>query len=192
MKLKAFFKVTTILLSLSLSLEAGTIFDYASKRHNVNKRILASIAYQESDFNMKVVGVTLDKKRNSEILKKCLSVIDCKSTFSTHRATIYPKNNEQARLLLLSLDRLHLDYDVGLMQINKYNIKKRHLQPIRLLSDIFYNIDIGAKIYKECANHFNNIEDSFECYNKGYDRRKFNYRYSDAIINKYRKLFSIK
>ena len=192
LKQKAFFKATIILLSLSLSLEAGTIFDYASKRHNVNKKILASIAYQESDFNMKVVGVTLKDSYNSKILKRCLSVINCKSSFGAHRATIYPKSNEQAKLLLLSLNRLHLDYDVGLMQINKYNIEKRHLQPIRLLSDVFYNIDIGARIYKECSNRFSNIEDSFECYNKGYDRRKFNYRYSDAIINKYKKLFDVR
>ena len=168
---------------------ANTVFDKASKKHNVDIRILASIAYQESDFNTKVVGVTLKNKYISTLLKKCLIIIDCKYSFKRGRAIIYPNSNKEAKLLFLSLNRLDLDYDVGLMQINKYNIKKRHLEPIRLLSDVFYNIDAGAKIYGECANYFKDIEDSFECYNKGYNRRRFNYKYSNAVIGKYRKLF---
>jgi len=186
-----FFKTSLLFFVFFNSLFADTIFDKASQKYNINKKILASIAMHESKFEPSIVGVNIgSNKKKIEILAKYLKAIGCKHSIYRHRAHIYLKDDTNAKIVFFVLNRLKMDYDVGIMQINKYNIDAMHLDPIELINNVYYNIDIGAKVYDTCRNVYgNNLELVFECYNKGFDRKKYNYKYSNNIITNYKKLF---
>lgn len=184
------FKLLLLVLLLSVNVWSNTVFDNASKKYGISVKLLASIAYEESDFNMNVVGVTIKKPYILKIFKKCINIIGCKISFNAHRAKVYPMSIAQAKLVFLALNRLHLNYDVGLMQINSYNIKKMKLNELKLLQDIRYNINTGARIYKSCYDRFENLSASLECYNMGYNSNLFNDHYYNAVINKYHTLFN--
>jgi soluble lytic murein transglycosylase-like protein len=174
----------------TVSVSPATVFDEASKRYKIDKKILASVAFQESDFEPTVIGVNTKNVKRRGILKDCLDVIEIKYKIKGDRAVIYVGDNESANLVFLVLNRLKMDYDVGIMQINQWNIKKRNLNANRLLSDVRYNIHFGAKILHECQRKYkDDLESMFECYNKGYDSRKYNNSYSNKVLLKYKKLF---
>jgi soluble lytic murein transglycosylase-like protein len=174
----------------AVSVSPATVFDEASKRYKIDKKILASVAFQESDFEPTVIGVNTKNVKRRGILKDCLDVIEIKYKIKGDRAVIYVGDNESANLVFLVLNRLKMDYDVGIMQINQWNIKKRNLNANRLLSDVRYNIHFGAKILHECQRKYkDDLESMFECYNKGYDSRKYNNSYSNKVLLKYKKLF---
>jgi len=186
-----FFKTSLLFFVLFNSLFADTIFDEASQKYNINKKILASIAMHESKFEPSIVGVNIgSNKKKIQILSDSLKAIGCKHVIYPHRAHIYLKDESNAKMVFFVLNRLKMDYDVGIMQINKYNINSMHLDPVKLLKNVYYNIDIGAKIYSTCRKVYgSDLELVFECYNKGFNKKKYNYNYSSNIIVNYKKLF---
>ena len=184
--------ILLVVLATNLWAKEKTIFDKAESTYNIDKTILVAFAKQESDFNPLAIGVMIRKKEKVLATEACLDIIGTKYKMSKNKrhVAIYPKNPKEINLIFMMLDKLGLDYDLGVMQINRYNIKKRHLNRFKLIYDAEYNIMMGAKILKECSDRFpSNIQYAFECYNKGTDKRRFNKSYSRQILLKYKKLF---
>ncbi len=67
---------------------------------------------------------------------------------------------------ILKLIKGKKNYDVGLMQINSYWIRKFSLNP-RWLLDPFYNAKWGAYVLSYCQSRFGNTWKAIDCYHKG-------------------------
>jgi len=77
----------------------------------------------------------------------------------------YPKSVKEA----LGLIRGKKNYDLGLMQINAYWVRKFNLKPEWLL-DVEYNAKMGAAILSYCMGLFGNTWRAVECYHRGEGR----------------------
>lgn len=163
----------------------------SSNKYNISSTLLLAIISIESNINKNAIGAMPKSNHQIKILKKYLNLLGCK--YKTRNRTkywsIYPKNKKEAKKIIHVLEKYNIGYDLGLTQINVYNIKKRKLNKEKLLEDEAYSIDIGAKILKECIEYNKyNVHDSIECYNKGTDKRKYTYNYSKKVLKKYEQL----
>ena len=79
----------------------------------------------------------------------------------------YPQTKEEA----LRLIEGKKSYDLGLMQINSYWVRKFNLNPEWLL-DPYYNAKWGAYILSLCQRKFGNSWQAVECYHRGEGRAK--------------------
>lgn len=181
-----------MLASLSLSAD---VFKDAAKKYNISKNVLYSIAKVESNLKPLAIGTMPRNKTEGKRLIKYLNMIDCKHKVGEKdytRVSIFPKDKEQAKLAYMIIDKFRINYDLGLVQINRWNVEKRNLDVYKLLFDEKYNVMVGAKILSECIGYNNgNVHDSLECYNKGTNKKKYNRSYSNKIIREYRKLVSL-
>lgn len=182
-----------ILIAINVFANGKTIFDDASIRYGIDKALLVSVAKHESGFEPFVVGIALKNKQQKAFIESCIEVIGCKAKVSSNRAVVYPNSKKEIQLLILALEKTSIDYDVGLMQINQWNIKKRGLIIEELFYNTEYNVEIGAKILSECTLMFpKSLHNSLECYNKGTDSSKFNRSYSSRVLDEYIRLFKVK
>ncbi|HHJ63334.1 MAG TPA: lytic transglycosylase domain-containing protein [Aquifex aeolicus] len=90
----------------------------------------------------------------------------------------YPETKEQA----LSLIRGKENYDIGLMQINSYWIRKFSLKP-EWLFDPFYSARWGAYILKYCQSKFGNTWRAVDCYHRGEKKASFYGKYSAKVCS---------
>ena len=90
----------------------------------------------------------------------------------------YPGSREEA----LSLIKGKKNYDIGLMQINSYWVRKFSLNPVWLL-DPFYNARWGAYILRYCQSKFGNTWRAVECYHRGEKRAGPYGRYSAGVCS---------
>ena len=90
----------------------------------------------------------------------------------------YPSTKKEA----LRLIRGKENYDIGLMQINSFWIKKYGLKPGWLL-DPFYNARWGAYILGLCQRKFGNTWRAVECYHRGEKKAKHYGKYSAKICS---------
>jgi len=169
---------------------AQTVFDKASKKYNIDKKILASVSHHESTFYPNVVSINVrsDKKKVIHFLKAC------HYDYKSHKKniTIFLRSKDNKIYFFSVLNILKLNYDVGIMQINSYNIKKKNLNAVKLVDNVSYNIEQGAKILKSCLNHYpNRINFAFECYNKGYNKKRYNNSYYNGVLRSYATLFIV-
>lgn len=88
----------------------------------------------------------------------------------------YPKTKEEA----LRLIRKKRNYDLGLMQINSYWIRKYRIRPEWLLN-VEYNAKFGASILKYCQELFGNTWQAVECYHRGESKAKGYGKYSSRV-----------
>ena len=88
----------------------------------------------------------------------------------------YPGSKEEA----LSLIRGKKNYDIGLMQINSYWVRKFSLDPVWLL-DPFYNARWGAYILRYCQSKFGNTWKAIDCYHRG-EKRARDYSFYTAKV----------
>lgn len=74
----------------------------------------------------------------------------------------FPRTKEEALYLIKGKEK----YDIGLMQINSYWIKKFKLNPEWLLNP-YYNAKWGAYVLKLCESKFGYSWRAIECYHRG-------------------------
>ena len=74
----------------------------------------------------------------------------------------YPESKGEA----LSLIEGRKDYDIGLMQVNAYWVKRYSIDPEWLL-DTDYNAKFGAAILRYCMDIFGNTWKAIDCYHRG-------------------------
>lgn len=177
----------------ALDMNTRIALQNAERKYGINENLLTAMSKVESNHNQYAIG-TMPK--GEEQLKALLGYlqnmnIDHKSN-DKKNVSIFPKDSTEAKLVFLFIDKLEINYDLGLLQINRYNVTKRRLDTFELLENIDYNIAVGATILIECATY--NGRDalsSLECYNKGTDRSKYNNSYAYKIIKEYYKLYSL-
>ena len=90
----------------------------------------------------------------------------------------YPETKEQA----LSLIKGKKNYDLGLMQINSYWVRKYNVPPERLL-DVYYNARFGAAILRYCFDLFGSTWKAVDCYHRGEKRAREYSLYTKKICS---------
>ena len=165
--------------------------DISSEKYDISSTLLLAIVLVESSMNKNAIGAMPKSTYQKKMLKKYLEVLGCKYKTRAREKywSIYPKCKEEAKKIIIVLENFNIGYDLGLTQINVYNIKKRKLNKDKLLEDEIYSIDIGAKILKECIKYNKyDVHNSIECYNKGTNRKRYTYNYSKRVLRKYEEL----
>ncbi len=124
MRLVCFLCFVSYFLPLPVFAESTFDRDFAavSRRCGVPALLLKAIARQESDFDPLVINIAGRDYRAHD--------------------------REHALALIRRAEALGVQYDVGLMQINRYWIHKWSLSPGQLL-DPFENIAVGGRILSE-------------------------------------------
>ncbi|RDU60379.1 transglycosylase SLT domain-containing protein [Helicobacter sp. MIT 14-3879] len=154
----------------------------ASIKHNIDKRVLYTIAKIESGFNPLIISfVSKSTKYQFNQLTKQVS------NYKNQYLIVFKGSEKYLKeALKILLQDKELKIDVGLMQINSTNFKEDEIDKIFNLS---YNIDKSSKILKSCIAIKTTLKDSIECYNKG-TRKIKKYNYFNKFKNSYLKDFS--
>lgn len=187
-----FFSLNVMIFGNNVSMDS---FRNASNKYDIMEELLFAIADIESDRHSYAIGAMPTNNTQKYYLRRYLNgnSYKYKTNSQENLFSIKPSSLSQANKALEMLEKLNIDYDLGLMQINIWNIQKRNLDKKKLFSNIYYSIDVGAKILSECIKMNNgSVHDSLECYNKGTDKRKYNRSYSTKIMKKYQALRSVK
>lgn len=143
----------------------------ASLKHNIDKKILYTIAKIESGFNPYVIAFTNRNKWHNVSNEK---IVIKNIPYSKNKYLVQIKaEKEVLKQVALQLISQGISVDMGLMQVNSKNISKDEIEHI---FELDYNIDKSISIFKSCIKAKTNIKDSIECYNKGYKIPK-NYDY---------------
>lgn len=165
------------------------VFGAAADKYNIDPKVIAAVAYYESRLYPNIVSILTKSRYKKNIVEKYLKKHNYKYKKHKRRVVVYVSKSNYPTKLFNYLNRLKLGYDVGLMQINSFNIKSMKLNPVALLYNVPYNIEIGAKILRKCFDQFsNNIPNAFECYNKGYNTNKYTYKYYTSVIKAYMRI----
>lgn len=96
-----------------------SLFDYPCRKFGIPKAVALAIARQESDGNPLVINI-----RGKDV---------------------YPRSVDEAVAIAEACEARQLSYDVGLMQINSYWIRKYRI-PLRMLFNLKNNIYMGVFI----------------------------------------------
>jgi soluble lytic murein transglycosylase-like protein len=181
--------VISIVLVTNVNAETERYFKISGSKYLITPELLKAVAKVESNFHNFAIGITIkDRLQISNFFKK-----NKIKTYklSKRRASVFPENISQALKVIKYAKLKKHDYDIGLMQINKYNIERRNLDIKKLLTNKYYNVDIGAKILKECADrNVGNVIYSLECYNKGLRKKLYNGSYAKKVIVNYLKILN--
>lgn len=143
----------------------------ASLEHNIDKKILYTIAKIESGFNPNIIAFTNSSKWHN-ISNEKISIKNIPYSKSKYLVQI-KADKEILKQIALQLISQGFSVDIGLMQVNSKNISK---DEIEYIFDLDYNLNKSIYIFKSCVKAKTNIKDSIECYNKGYKTPK-NYNY---------------
>lgn len=142
----------------------------ASLEHNIDKKILYTIAKIESGFNPHIIAFT-NRNKWHNISNEKISIKNI--PFKNKYLVQIKAEKEILKQIALQLISQGFSIDMGLMQVNSKNISKDEIEHI---FELDYNIDKSISVFKTCIKAKNNIKDSIECYNKGYKTPK-NYNY---------------
>jgi hypothetical protein len=165
------------------------IYSYLLKNQeifNISPNVLMGIIKTESNCNEYAINVNSKYKfkKNVYFTFKYYLPKNVKIKMNGKYIAIYPNTKREAILaykILKFLEKKHLinTYDLGLMQINKINLKNKN--ELEYLLNYKQNIKLGANILYQCFLKFKNTDKgnikTFECYNKGYNNEKFNAEY---------------
>lgn len=185
-----------IVISVSAQAEQLQYFDLFKtfdSLYNIDYKISYTIAKIESGFNPYAIGVLTDKHRGKKILKAIVKK-NVRFTFDSFKdklhISIKPNSYKEALDILKNLKELKIkNYDLGLMQINRQNIKS-FAEEKALLKSPKYNINKGIKILRDCYDKTGrNPIKALECYNKGFDFKKYKYDYVKKFFVAYKKTF---
>jgi len=130
------FLITLILISKS---NAENIFVEAGERYNINPGLLYAIAVVESSLNPYAISI----KGGS-----CREFPSVKCYEGKKFVSLYPDSLSLARKVLQKVLERGYYFDVGLMQISRYELKRRGIDPFELL-DYRKNTFVGAEILAE-------------------------------------------
>jgi len=193
--------VISLFISLIL-LRGDNIFTYMKSiayQVKISPFILYAIAKTETNIHKYAIGIkSYYSKSISNIFRKYGLQVNLDENH--HFLDVLPKNKYQAILaykILKKLNKYIITYDLGLMQINKYNLK--HKNELSYLLNYKKNIKLASHILYKCFLHFRNSYKGYikiiECYNKGFNNEKFNDVYFNRfyhnyirIIRKYKKI----
>ena len=151
--------------------------------HNIDKRVLYTIAKMESNFKPYVIAfVSSDKEITMpNVLKKV-------TKYGNNKYLIQMKGTKE-NLIATTNELISMGYlvDVGLMQINSQNFDESEVER---MFEIDYNISKAVKVLKFCGKKKQVVSKTIECYNKGL---KFNsLSYYDRFKAHFLKDFGVK
>ncbi len=175
----------------ALDMNTKMALQNAERKYGINENLLIAMSKVESKHNQYAIGTMTNGLEQLMKLKEYLELMNINHKSNGKKnVSIFPRDSTEAKLVFSYIDRQGINYDLGLLQINKYNVEKRGLDTFSLLENIDYNIAIGTTILIECANYNNrDTLSSLECYNKGTDRSKYNNSYAYKVIKEYYKLY---
>lgn len=166
-----------------------------SNKYDISKNLLLAIANVETGLNPFVIGLVEHNSKKREAIKRYLNLINVSylNKKGSSNMSIMPTNYEDARKVYLILTHFNLrNFDIGYSQINIKNIEKLKIDGNRLFIDTEYVFGYSAKILTDCwVFNKQNIYKAIECYNKGTDRSKYTYNYTQKVIDSYRKIKKI-
>jgi len=167
----------------------------ASIKYDVSKDLLLAIANVETGLNPYTIGLVEANSKKREAVKRYLDLINVKylNKKGFSEMSIMPMNYEDARKVYLILTHFNLkNFDLGYSQINIKNIQKLKIDGNRLFVDTEYVFGYSAKILTDCwVYNKQNIYKAIECYNKGVNKNKYTYNYTQKVIESYRKIKKI-
>jgi len=137
--MKVLTRLFLILLILTTKSNAGNIFVEAGRKYNINPGLLYAIAVVESSLNPYAISVKGGSCREFPSVR----CYERKGVVS-----LYPDSLSHARKVLQQVLGRGYYFDVGLMQISKYELERRGLDPFELL-DYRKNTFVGAEILAE-------------------------------------------
>ena len=153
----------------------------ASVRHDIDMRVLYTLAKIESQFNPLVISfISKDKNYSFNNLDK--KVRKYKNSYIIN----FFGDEEDLKNALKVLMNKKLKVDVGLMPINSVYFTSDEIDKIFKLE---YNIDKSSKILKQCINIKKQLKDSIECYNKGI-KKPVEYSYFNRFKTNFNKDFA--
>ncbi len=144
--------------SFAINENLAKCFYEASVSYNVPYGLLVAIAKVESGFRPWVININ----QNGKSAK-----------------VINPKSYTEALVYVRYLHDNGFNYDVGIGQINVWNIKRLNLQPEQLL-DPCNNIKVSAYILRENINKYGLTWEAIWRYN---GRRDYAYKVYNALIS---------
>ncbi|MEZ0323019.1 MAG: lytic transglycosylase domain-containing protein [Hydrogenothermaceae bacterium] len=138
--------------------DLNSCFLQAAARYNIPPALLVAIAKVESGFRPWVININ----HNGKSLK-----------------VINPRSYQEAVYYLTYLHQNGYNYDVGIGQINVWNIKRLRIDPVYLLNPC-NNIMVSAHILRENINKYGFTWDAIWRYN---GRRDYAYKVYRALIS---------
>lgn len=166
-------------------------FEIASNYFKIDTKILKIIAENESRLNPFAI---LLKTQDANPIEEYLKSKDVKYAVSKKYISIFPNTKVQAINVYKNVVKSEkfkiIDYDLGLMQINRLNFKNYKVNELEYYINHEKNIFLGADVLRKCFNRFQTVKDSIECYNRGTDNERFkknNYSYFVKFIDQYKR-----
>ena len=177
-----------------------------SSYYNIDKKIVRSIIKTESGFSQYAVLIKSNRLRDLVLYLKRHGIRYKRRSFKY--VAIFPANKKEAIFCYNNIfgtrngrKKFHIiDYDAGLMQINKSNFERYKLG-LDYYLDFSKNMVAGVYILRNCFDwarrkfSANGMTDvvvyAIECYNKGGNKRKidrYKYNYARKVLNNYIRL----
>lgn len=180
------------ILFICSSLFSGTCeegFEIATTYFKIDRKILREIAVTESNLNPYAV---LLKTSNKEPIIELLIQNKIGYKASEPYISIMPKDVESAlvvyRSILKNKSLSILDYDLGIMQVNKNNFVRYGVEEEKYYINCRENIFLGSDVLRKCFDKFKTSKETIECYNRGPsdDRiKKSGFVYFNKFIDNY-------
>lgn len=158
-----------------------------AERNEIEAEILYTIVKMESKFEPFAICLLTNKAEAnifSNFNDENITINVQKYKFNNKKwlVSLYPKNEEVAKIFAKNLLKLGYSIDVGLAQINCVNFTPNEIDKIFKPS---YNLQIAAKVIRDCYKSKNkNIKKTIECYNYGI-RNRSSYPYFNQFIKIY-------
>lgn len=173
--MKKIFLLLALCLGLyGTKLHESVIFfgEHLDKKYNVDKKLI--FAYILTESNGKPYPILL-KTDKTKLLTEILKDYSYDFKASGKYISIFPLTKTQAEFLYDFLKKYEtklaiLDYDLGIMQINKRTVKRFNLNEKKVYLDIFTNMEVGTKVMRACYDTLKtktSVENILECYNRG-------------------------
>ncbi len=127
-----------ILISITSILQADSksLYETIGKKYNIDAKVISSLAEIESKQNQYAVGLMSKSNEHTLDAAYALDYYHIKNSVAKNLKTIQvrSKTKKEALIAISIAEKLGLDYDVGLMQINRRNIISLNLDINHLLS----------------------------------------------------------
>lgn len=197
--MQSFNKIVFLILFVCTSLfaqldeELKEHFEFASNQTDVEKKLLMALAKTETSFNKYSIGIVAN---NPSMLRKFFELNNV-SFFQgkgdrSKQFSLLLNNKEKAeeyfykfKWFVNKYPYAVKTYDLGLMQINKSNIKDETKEKLYLLNTKVNSL-YAAVLLQDCYNKFKNVKFAIECYNKGTNYNKFgSFEYFKKVSDNY-------
>jgi type IV secretion system protein VirB1 len=96
-----------------------------------------------------------------------------------------PSNLDEAVATARHLEKLGMNYSVGIAQINKFNFRSQGIKDFESAFDLCTNLNAGASILGDCYKRANNDwGKAFSCYYSGNFSTGFAHGYVQRVMNR--------